>query len=284
VIADQAGLPRLSINELCLPTTTFSEDVALARATGYSGLGIDLTKLDQGHDAELLETFQESGLTATVCTVGLYTILPVPDFGDDPSDPADRIRGISEGIRRLAPFKPATILCSTGEPEAFTRSQAWAIVEDGLKRLNDVAARYDTVLSLEPMLRRGGTPVVDALIPAVDAALELALRVGNPPMQIIVDVWHLFDSPDFLDAIERAAGQVSALQANDYRESRAWRNRAMPGEGFGDVPAIMGALDRGGFSGWVDLEVFSEELWTLPTEEFMRRGSQSILSCWAERY
>ena len=55
-----------------------------------------------------------------------------------------------------------------------------------------------------------------------------------------------------------------------------------PGDGVADLPALLGALDRAGWDGYYDLEIFSDNgtfgnawpdsLWDVPTEELARGG------------
>ena len=56
---------------------------------------------------------------------------------------------------------------------------------------------------------------------------------------------------------------------------------------------ILGALERGGYQGWYDLEVLSDNgtfdidypdsLWKLPPEELVRRGRDSFMRVWKAR-
>ena len=38
--------------------------------------------------------------------------------------------------------------------------------------------------------------------------------------------------------------------------TRSWKDRVLPGDGVIDLPAILGALEAGGFDGWFDMEIF----------------------------
>ena len=133
------------------------------------------------------------------------------------------------------------------------------------------------------MTRESGTPIEGPIVASIEDALELFAEVGDETMRVVADVWHLHDSRGFLASAKRDAKRVAALQCCDWRQPRGPRDRAFPGEGTADVPSIMGALDAGGFSGWLDLEVFSDELWQLPPEEFMGRGAEAIARSWERR-
>ena len=49
------------------------------------------------------------------------------------------------------------------------------------------------------------------------------------------------------------------MHINDYRSpTRGFADRLLPGDGVADVAAILRALDRAGWTGYYDLEVFSD--------------------------
>jgi sugar phosphate isomerase/epimerase len=270
----------MSICELTLPETSFAEDIQLARETGYSGLSIDERKLGAGKDSELLTIFQESELRAAVCCTSVTSIL---SFGPEgpwplPPEPADRIEVICAGIRRLAPFRPDTVFCATGAAGTLDRKEARKIVVEGLRRINETAGEVGVTLSLEPITARPGA--LGSLVTTMGETLELLADVGGPEIQVLADVWHLFDTPNFLSDLRKHAGRVSAIHACDYRVPRSPADRLMPGDGQSDVVAIFTAAEDGGFTGWYDLEVFSDELQQLPPREFMSRGAEAIRRCW----
>ncbi|HEV8654176.1 MAG TPA: sugar phosphate isomerase/epimerase [Candidatus Limnocylindria bacterium] len=274
--------PRMSVCQLCLPKTSFEEDVRIARAIGYDGISIDERKMTGASDAALLELFQASGLRAAACCAKVWSILPLTNFRD-PLEPRERIDAICGGLRRLAAFQPTTVFCATGSRGQRTDAEARAIVVEGLRRIAAVAADVGVVVSLEPMTRESAVPIDGPIVSSIDEALALFDDVGDATMRLVVDVWHLHDSPGILQSLERNARRVDALQCCDWREPRGPRDRAMPGEGTAGVAGMMAALESGGFGGWLDLEVFSDELWQLSPEDFMRRGADAIRRSWERR-
>lgn len=274
--------PRKSVCQLCLPKTTFADDLRIASAVGYEGISIDERKLVGPVDAQLIDLFRASGLRAAACCAGVWSILPLTNF-PVPVDPSERIAAICAGIRRLAPFRPDTVFCATGSRGGRTDAEARAIVVDGLRRIAATGSEVGVNVSLEPMTRESGKPIEGPIVTSIDEALELFADVGDDSLGLVVDVWHLHDSPRFLASLRRHAQRVAALQCCDWRQPRGPRDRAFPGEGSANVPAIMGALEAGGFEGWLDLEVFSDELWQLPPEDFMRRGAEAIERTWDRR-
>ena len=142
-------------------------------------------------------------------------------------------------------------------------------------------------VALEPIhaSARDDFTMVDNLPDTVDLLEE----VGEP-MGILFDTWHLWDTPDVLDHIRAHAHRFPAVHVNDWRDpTRGWDDRALPGEGIMDLPAIFGALEAGGFDGWYELEIFSTEtypdsLLKLDPAELVRRGKAGFMQAWEARH
>ena len=107
-------------------------------------------------------------------------------------------------------------------------------------------------------------------------------------------MWHQWNTPDLLDEIERNADLIAGVHVNDWRDpTRGWADRVLPGDGVAGVPAILGALDRAGWDGFYDIEVFSDNgtfgaaypdsLWDVDPAELVDRGRKQLLECWSER-
>src|SRR5581483_2804191 len=88
-------------------------DVRSYAAAGLDGIGIWELKLPDGGDAEALELFEASGLEPASAVPAVPSILPLPLLGG-PEDPAERVEAICASVERLAPFRPAGIVCLTG--------------------------------------------------------------------------------------------------------------------------------------------------------------------------
>jgi sugar phosphate isomerase/epimerase len=97
-----------------------------------------------------------------------------------------------------------------------------------------------------------------------------------------------------LEDIEREIGRVVGVHVADWREpTRDWADRVLPGEGVGDLPAILGAIDRAGWDGFYDLEIFSDNgtfgnawpdsLWDVPAAELACSGREAFERVWAAR-
>ena len=88
--------------------------------------------------------------------------------------------------------------------------------------------------------------------------------------------------------------RIVGVHVNDWREpTRGWADRIIPGDGVADIAGILAALERAGWRGDYDLEIFSDNgtfgnaypdsLWNVEPRELVRRSRESFMHCWQER-
>lgn len=288
VEAPVVALPeRWSICELMLPDPDFAADLELAKRFGATGLSIFEGKLDTS-DPQQLEAFRESGLRAAVCVPTNISPLPAEPAFPGPRAPEERVAAMCASIRHLALFDPDSILVLTGTADGHGRARARRIVVEGLKRASETAAEFGIRLSLEPLRAFPGAGA--SLVRTLPEAIELIDEIAAPNIDIAYDVYHLWDTEDILPMTLEWATRFSVVHVSDWRpETRGAGDRAVPGEGIIDLPALLGALDTGGFRGWFELEVISrktyaDSLWLLDPAELLARSQSGFARAWAARY
>jgi sugar phosphate isomerase/epimerase len=290
VRTDSHGAPKFSISQVSTLTASFDDDLRSYVEGGVDAVGIWELKLGEGRDEAALEAFEASGLGAATAVPAVPSILPLAHL-PGPADPRERIDAILRSIHRFAPFRPAAILCITG-PRSTEARLGRALVVEGLRELGAEAERAGLRLALEPFQREGLESW--SIVNTLSEAVELVDEAGSPAIGVQFDVWHLWNTPDLLDEIALHAHRLAGVHVSDWREpTRGWADRALPGDGGAGVPAILGALERAGWDGFYDLEIFSDNgtfgaaypdsLWDVEPDELVRRGRESFIQCWDER-
>jgi sugar phosphate isomerase/epimerase len=273
-------LPRkLGICELSSLPASFEDDLAGYAAAGADGISIFEGKLVEGREAEQLEAFRASGLEASAAVTGVPSVLPLPKF-PGPDEPEQRVEAIVAGMRRLAPFGPSAFVCPTGPAGERDEAEARCALVEGMRAVADEAARLGIPVGLEPMstYEQEDWTLVTTLGDAADLVDEIDADVG-----LVFDTWHLWDTPALEEEIERYGNRFVAVQFNDWRSpTRSWCDRALPGDGVIDLAPILDAVERTGWSGYYDLEVFSDDgtfgddfedsLWKLSPRDLAQRG------------
>lgn len=275
---------RFGICELSTFPASFDDDVAAFAAAGAEAISIFEGKLLEGREPEQLETLRASGLGASAAITGVPSVLPLPKF-PGPDEPEQRVEAIVAGMRRLAPFEPTAFVCPTGPAGERTETEAREALVDGMRAVADEAARLGIPVGLEPMssYEQEDWTLVTTLGDAACLVDEIGGDVG-----LVFDTWHLWDTPAVEDEIALYGDRFVAVQVNDWRSpTRSWCDRALPGDGVIDLAPLLDAVEATGWSGYWDLEVFSDDgtfgsdfedsLWRLPPRELAQRGRNRFM-------
>ena len=252
-------------------------------AAGADGIGIWELKVED--DAAALEALEASGLGRASAVPAIPSILPLP-LMEGPSDPIERIEAICASVHRLARFDPGGIVCLTGPGDDRDTVVA------GLRTIGDEAQRAGVRIGLEPINSVGGEDWT--MISSVGDAVDLLDEADHPALGVQFDTWHVWNTPNVLDEIARHVDRFVGVHVADWREpTRKWADRVLPGEGVGDLPRLLGALDAAGWDGYYDIEIFSDNgalgdawpdsLWDVPAAELARQAKDAFERVWEAR-
>jgi sugar phosphate isomerase/epimerase len=236
---------RTSICEFTTLGASFEEDLRAYRAAGVGGIGVCELKLDGVGDAAA--RLRESGLAATHCVPAVPSILPLPPMAG-PQEPEARVEALCAGVRRLAELEPACVLFLTGP--AGGREDAPEVVREGIRAVADAGRAAGVRVALEPV--HPSQAAVFSFVHTIPGALEL---IGGEDVAIMLDTWHVSDPEAIAPWVDRVAG----VHVADRREpTRSDFDRVLPGDGVLDLGAVLRVLEAGGYDGWYDVEIFSD--------------------------
>jgi sugar phosphate isomerase/epimerase len=277
-------LPLISVSQVTTLTASFADDVRMFAASGLDGIGIWEMKLGDVPDDDALALVRDSGLGSATAVPAVPSILPLP-LMPGPERRRERVDAILRSLHRLAPFQPAAVLCVTGPGH---RADAL----DGLREVSAEAEALGLRIALEPFQREGieNWSIANTL----DDAAAIVDEIGSPALGLQFDVWHQWNTLDLLEQIERHAHLIAGVHVSDWREpTRGWADRVLPGDGVAGVPTILGALERAGWDGFYDIEIFSDNgsfgaaypdsLWDEDPADVVNRARQQLLECWEDR-
>jgi sugar phosphate isomerase/epimerase len=273
-------VPPFSISQISTLSASFADDVRAYAAAGVDGIGIWELKLGESS----LEEFRASGLGAATAVPLVPSVRPLPLL-PGPDTVRERVDTLLRSVEILAPFEPASILCFTGPGDRETAVR-------GVREVAREAERLGLRLAVEPFQLEGIESW--SILNTLGDAAAFVDEVGSDAVGIQFDIWHLWNTPDLLDEIPRYAHLIAGVHVNDWREpTRGWADRVLPGDGAADLPAILGALENAGWSGFYDLEIFSDNgafgsaypdsLWDLDAAELARRGRDAFVDTWSQR-
>ena len=284
------GRPRFSVIHATTPSLSLHDALEVYRRAGADGVGIAESSV--GDVAEDAEALRSSGLELTGCFLATDSILPPvapTGFGrPELNTPRLRVDNMAQAIRRLAPLKPRYFYALTGPRGAHAPAEARSIVVDGLRELSAVTAEIGSALLIELFHE---TLDSWSYLHTIPDAIDLLERVDRPNVGLACDVWHLGLGPEIADQLREHASRIVSMHIDDWRDpTRSPFDRVLPGDGIADVPSMLGSLEDGGFDGWYELEILSDDgtygddypdsLWKRDPFELVHEGREKFLAAW----
>jgi sugar phosphate isomerase/epimerase len=287
--------PRFSVVDITTPSLSLPEFVDVCARAGAQGVAIAERRVgDVERDAELISA---RGLAVTGCFVSCTSILPPADpllegpTRPDLYEPQMRVAAIADSIRALAPLAPGVFYVLSGPRGRYSAAAAQTLVVAGFRELADVAAEVGAAVALELF---HASLAHWSYASTVADGVAILDEVARPNVKLAVDIWHLEPGPETLLQLREHAPRIAALHVDDRREpTRSVRDRVLPGDGTADVAGILGAVDAGGYHGWYELEILSDDgryrddfpdsLWKLDPFALVSSGRARFDAAWAAR-
>ncbi len=160
---------------------------------------------------------------------------------------------------------PADPLAALEPIAAALRELAVGIADEGL----------DVAVALE----FNWSPIVRSL----QSAVRVARKVDHPQVGVLFDPAHYYVTPTKIeDLTAETVPWIAHVHLDDMRDvpgdlAHCNDDRALPGEGVLDLPALIAQLEEHGYAGRYSIEMFDAGLWALPAAAAAYRCYQSLL-------
>ena len=265
----------LSLSEISTVGASLRDDLRAYAAAGFDGIGIWEMKL--GDDEADQEAVRASGLRVTNCVPLVPSILP-NTVVEGPEDVETRVEALCASMHRFARYEPDCVLCLTGPAGARDEAEARGVVLDGLRRIAAAADDAGVRLGLEPIHVSQRDDLT--LITTIPETLELLDEAGLPNVGIMVDLWHVWDTPEIDRHLAENVDRITGVHVADwFAEPRG--DRALPGEGISRTVELMRTLHEAGWRRAWDVEIFGDperpdSLWSLGVDEAARRAHAAV--------
>jgi sugar phosphate isomerase/epimerase len=259
-------LSRLAINQITTPRWTMAEAIEGYRRQGVGGIALWRHCIDDYGTARTARHLRDAGMwVASLCTSAW---LNVPD-GPEWQARIDENRRILDQAAEVG--APCVVVVPGGlTPGDRDIAGQRRRVADALAALLPHARQAGVTLGLEPLhpMYAGDRSVLSTIRQVNDLCDRLGEGTG-----LVADVYHCWWDPDFETELQRAGPQrILTFHYNDWLvPTRNLRDRGMVGDGIIDIARTRGWLDRIGYSGPFELEIFSElDWWERDPEETTR--------------
>jgi len=187
----------------------------------------------------------------------------------------DNRAAIREAAALGAPMIVLVCGAVPGQPLEESRKQ----IADGIAAVLPLAEEHGIRLAIEPLHPMYADD--RSAINTMASANEVCDRLDHPLVGIAADVYHIWWDPDLADQI-RITGEkdrLFAFHVCDWKTptSDFLNDRGLMGEGCIDIPGIRALVEAAGFSGFNEVEVFSDRWWAQDQDHFLTEIKKAYL-------
>jgi sugar phosphate isomerase/epimerase len=258
------GCDRLSLNQATVKRLDLAQSVDLCVRHEIPAIGLWRDRVAEAGLRQAAATVRAAGLhVSSLCRGGFFTH---PDRAERASARADNRRAIAEAAELGA---DTLVLVSGGLPSG-SRNLALArrMVGDAIADLVPTAQRLGVRLGIEPM-----HPMFCAdrcVVSTLGDALDLALQFPAESVGVVVDTYHVWWDPRLAAQIGRSRGRIVGVQLCDWvvpLPADTLLGRGHLGDGVIDFPPVVAAVRSAGYTGFVEIEIFNQDVWDAPADQ-----------------
>ena len=219
--------------------------------------------------ATLLRDAQVS--VSSVCRGGMFPAATA-------SVRAERIDDNRRAIDDAATLGAEVLVLVCGAAPDRDIAGARRMVADGIAAIAPHAAAAGVRLGIEPL--HPAFAAERSCITTLREARLIAERFAPSTVGVVVDVYHVWWDPERDAEIALLGNRIAGYHVNDWLvPSRdVLLGRGMMGDGVIELRAIRGAVDRAGYRGPIEVEIFNEQVWGMPLHEVMRLTKERFIA------
>lgn len=261
-------LERLAIHTITNKPWSAEQCIDRYAAAGVGGITFWRYSFDGRDPQKVGQQARDAGLE--VVSVARGGFFPALSQEDRAAAIDENRRAIDEAAACGAPS--LVLVCGAVPGQSLPESRAQ--IRDGIAACLDHATAAGVILAIEPLhpMYAGDRSAVNTMAQASD----LCEALGNHPnVGIACDVYHTWWDPDLEEQIDRAAlsGNLTAYHICDWLSPTIdfLNDRGLMGEGCIDLQQIASWIHRSGFSGFHEVEIFSDRHWASDQDDYLER-------------
>jgi sugar phosphate isomerase/epimerase len=272
-----------SPDQLSINTATLWESCNLRQAAealgrhGIRGIAPWRDRVAELGARESAKVIRDNGLVVTgLCRGGMF---PAPDRDGRQAAIDDNLRAIDEAAELEA---RCLVIVAGGLPKGSKDvAAAREMIRDGLAEIMAHARSCSMPIALEALhpMYCADRACINTLRHALDLCDELDATASGA-IGVIIDVYHLWWDPELEAQIERAgAKRLLGFHICDWLVPTRdlLQDRGMMGDGVIDIPRIRSWVEKAGYRGMHEVEIFSRDNW-------WKRAPDEVLSTCRERH
>jgi len=264
--------PIRDTGKLCVHTITtkpwsIEEAIDNYSQAGISGITVWRQWLEGRDPSQVGEQIRVSGLTAvSLCRGGFF---PAPTQADRQQAIDDNLRAIDEAAALGSPL----IVLVCGASPVVPLPEARKHIQDGIEVILPHASANNIKLAIEPLHPMYADS--RSAINTIQQANDMCAAINSPSVGVAVDVYHLWWDPKLEQEIKRcgASGWLEAFHICDWLTPTTdmLNDRGLMGEGCIPIRQIRGWVEAAGFTGFNEVEIFSNRHWATDQHDFLNK-------------
>lgn len=240
---------RLAVNQFMVSGLSLDELARWCRRNGVRGIGVFRPVLHELGPAAVRRVLDDHGITPTSVCVALGLVHP------DPVRARELRAAARVALREAAELGAPLVVVAGGAAPGLPLSSARMAIVEAVDELAGEARELGGRVLLEPL-----HPALVTLSALTDVGSAAELTARRPELGLVLDIWHMWTDPDLTTVLVEGP-PVDLVHLADWRDGPPdLDERAQPGEGVADVPALCDAIADSGFHGWWELEVLTKEV------------------------
>jgi len=246
---------RLCIHTMTTKPWTLRESIDGYVHAGVPGITVWRHHIEPYGPEEAGRMLADSGLSVvSLCRGGFF---PATSAAGREKARDDNRKIIDEAAAIGAPL--VVLVC--GAVPGIPLPEARQHILDGIAAVLPHARAAGVRLSIEPLhpMYADDRSAVNTL----EQANNMCLALRSPWVGVTVDVYHCWWDPMLKSEIQRAGEHLLSFHVCDWRTPTRdlLNDRGMMGEGCIDLKSIRGMVEATGFSGFIEVEIFSNQYW-----------------------
>lgn len=260
---------RLSLNQYTTFNWTVREAVDGCARASLEWIGLWRDKVAAQGLQESARLVRDAGLrVSSLCRGGMFP-------ADSEVERQKRIDDNLKAIDECVTLGTDTLVLVCGGLHSRDIAEARRMVYDGVAAVVPYAQERGIQLGIEPLhpMYAADRNVIVTLTQANDFALAVNERFTeyDKPVGVVIDVFHVWWDPAVYQEIARAAGHIFGFHVCDWITPvpDVLKARGMMGDGWIENRKLREAVDKAGYSGPIECEIFNQALWDMPGDKVL---------------
>ena len=266
-------LSKCAVHTITTKSWSLRECIDEYAKVGIRGISVWRNALEKTPPKEANKMLRDAGVTVPALVRGGF--FP----GKDAATRQAAIDANKTCVEEAAAINAEMIVLVVGAIPGMPLEEARKQTAEGINAVLPYAQAANVKLAIEPL-----HPIYAAdrsCINRMAEARKICEQLKNPMLGIAADVYHIWWDPDLKEEI-RLAGEQKTLfgfHVCDWRvEIRHLLNdRGLMGDGVIDIPTIRGWVEDAGFTGYNEVEVFSDQYWAMDQREYVKLIAERYL-------